>query len=199
MRRLLLPFRTGLVLSLFVCLSIPSNPALAEFELDFDAGFWIPFLPDYTAGSIVQGGVAQQRDLFRDDQTDLGAQLGVSGFYRMPGAERRLEYDLELAGIGSMGSSATFADPTPGAVWFASLDGIGFIATAAGQNATFSLNSDVLYNSQYVGLANTRFIHGQSSTTPARVAEVSFTTKLTAWPVQRLDEPPSLQCALLLI
>ena len=74
-----------------------NSRAFAELEVDFDAGFWIPFLPDYTAGSIVQGGVAQQTDLFRDDQTDLGTQLGLSGFYRMPGAERRIEYDFVLA------------------------------------------------------------------------------------------------------
>lgn len=139
------------------------NRAVAEYEIDVDAGLWIPFLPDYTAGSIVQGGVVQQPDLFRDDQTDLGTKLGLSGFYRLPDAERRLEYDFGLAGIGSMGSTATFADPNPGSVWFASLDGIGRIQTAAGENATFSFDSDVLFNSQYVGIGNTRYVHGDGS------------------------------------
>jgi len=139
-----------------------SKYAVAEYEVNLDAGIWIPFLPDYTAGSIVQGGVAQQRDLFLDDQTDAGVQGGLSGYYRLPQTGCRLDWDLGLAGIDSMGSSATFADPAVGTVWLASLDGNGFIATGPGENATFSLDSDVFYNRQYFGLGDTWLIHGDS-------------------------------------
>ncbi len=150
----------GLLITVSLALGTTGNQARAEYEVDLDAGFWIPFMPDYTAGSIVQGGIVQQPDLFTDDQTDLGTKLGLSGFYRRSGSSTRIEYDLALAGIDDMGSSATFADPTPGSVWFASLDGIGRVQTAAGENASFTLGSDVLYNSQYVGLAETFWLHG---------------------------------------
>lgn len=153
----------GLVLAAIFSFGSFGDQAFAEYEINVDGGFWIPFLPDYTAGSIVQGGIVQQPDLFRDEQTDLGTKLGLSGFYRNSGSSTRIEYDLALAGIDDMSSSATFADPTPGSVWFASLDGIGRVQTAAGENASFTLSSDVLYNSQYVGLAETRWLHGDAS------------------------------------
>lgn len=159
------PYRAGLVLSVIFVLfpALESHPVLAEYEVDFDAGLWIPFLPDYTAGSIVQGGVAQQRDLFRDDQTDVGVQGGLSGYVRLPKSGCRLDWDLGIAGIEGMGSTGTFADPNPGTVWLASLDGNGFIATAAGENANFSLDSDVFFNRQYLGLGDTWLIGGDRS------------------------------------
>ncbi|MEM8944797.1 MAG: hypothetical protein AAGD11_06400 [Planctomycetota bacterium] len=155
----------GIILVGSVLAGSSARSVYGDYDIDFDAGLWIPFLPDYTAGSIVQGSVAQQTDLFQDDQTELGAQVGLSGFVNRPGADTRIEYDFDLAGVGDMGSSATYADPTPGSVWFASLDGSGgpaVLATAAGETATFTLDSSVFYNSQYVGLASTHFFHGQS-------------------------------------
>ena len=157
-----LRLQLGLLVSASLVLNTAAHTVCAEYEVNLDAGMWIPFLPDYTAGSFVQGGVAQQTDLFVDDQTDLGTQIGMSGFYRRPGASARMVFDLELAGIGEMNSSGTFADPTPGSVWFASLDGNSFLATSAGENATFTLDSSVLYNRQYVGLADVHWLGGDS-------------------------------------
>ncbi len=137
------------------------NPVSAEIEVDLDTGLWIPFLPDYTAGSIVSGGVAQQRDLFRDDQTDVGIEAGLSGFFRHSPDSHRVDFDFGLAGIDSMGSTGTFADPgATQSVWFASLDGNGFINTNDGNNATFALDSDVFHNRQYIGLGDTWLIMG---------------------------------------
>ena len=155
------PAKAGLLLSVLILCSTVCSQAAAEYELDLKSGMWLPFLPDYTAGSIVSGGVAQQRDLFRDDQTDVGAEVGLSGFFRPSPDSRRLDFDLGIAGIESMGSTATFADPGIGqSVWFASLDGNGFINSNNGGGATFDLDSEVFFQRQYVGLGDTFLIYG---------------------------------------
>lgn len=121
----------AIILSGLIC-----RHGAAETRLDFDTGMWIPFLPDYTAGSIVESFFPNnvvQPDLFRDDQTDLGAQIGASALLDIGDNGWMIELDVDLAGIGSMGSSQTFADPGAGqSVWLASLDGIGFVSTPDG-------------------------------------------------------------------
>lgn len=132
--------------------------AAGQTRLYFDGGTWIPFLPDYTAGSIVGPGGAPviQRDLLADDQIDVGTQLGLTGFHHLNQSSTMLEVDLNIAGIGSMGAAGTFADPGAGqSVWLASLNGAGFISTLDGESATLRLDSDVLHYSEYIGLRDT--------------------------------------------
>ena len=90
-----------------LCLSavalLPADHCLAETEISMDGGVWMPFLPDYTAASVVNGFAVQQADLFRDDQSDAGAQLGLSGLRRLAILARKLEFDLGIAGVGDMG------------------------------------------------------------------------------------------------
>ena len=152
-------FCAGFVFILAICTFLTStNKAAAQTRVDFEAGTWVPFLPDYTAGSIVNSGFPSvvQADLFRDDQIDAGAQLGLNGRHHFGQSGKFVAVDLDIAGIGSMGSSGTFADPGPTqTVWLASLDGAGVIATPNGESASFSLDSNVLHYSEYIGIHDT--------------------------------------------
>lgn len=125
----------------------------AETEIFAGGGSWIPFLPDYEAGSIVNGGSVLERGLLTDNQSDLGAQFGINGLHRIGNSSRQLEFDLGVAFVGDMTSNITVDDPgAGGSVWFASLDGSGVIASADSENAVLSLDSDVLHFNEYVGI-----------------------------------------------
>ena len=138
---------------LLVCPTFFAEQAFAQTEFNFEAGTFIPVLPDYRAGSIVGPGfVPVQTNIFEDNQSDIGPQLGLNGFYQL-GRNRRLAFDLDLAWINSMGSTETFADPGPTqSVWFPTLNGTFFLSTPDGGNATFSLDSDVLHYAEYIGI-----------------------------------------------
>ena len=115
----------GWILVAALLVGLNCQPTAAETRIDFDGGAWIPFLPDYTAASIVESvfpNTVVQPDLFQDDQIDVGGQIGVSGLVDIGRPGWMIEFDLDLAGLDSMGSSATFADPGAGeSVWLASL------------------------------------------------------------------------------
>ncbi|MCG8651932.1 MAG: hypothetical protein MI861_18980 [Pirellulales bacterium] len=154
MRNLSLRAMVALSVGLFLG-GLPQQQAAGQTELDLYGGLWIPFLPDYTAGSIVPngGGSVLQPNIFRDDQIDAGAQVGLRGIHQFGAVPVQGEFDLNLAGVAEMGSRATVADPDAAStVWLANLTGNAFLATANGETATFSLDSDVLFYSEYVGL-----------------------------------------------
>ena len=131
----------------------PSVRCHAETEIFVGGGSWIPFRPDYEAGSIVNGGTVLERGLLTDNQSDLGAQFGLNGIHDIGGSTRQLEFDLGVAFVGDMTSSVNVDDPgAGGSVWFASLDGSGVIASADSENAMLSLDSDVLHFSEYIGI-----------------------------------------------
>ena len=125
----------------------------AETEIYTEYGSWIPFLPDYEAGSIVNGGTVLQPGLLDDNQTDIGVQFGLNGLHRLGNSSRKVEVDLGIAFVGEMDSTVNVDDPgTGGSVWFASLDGAGVIASADGESAVLSLESDVLHFREYIGI-----------------------------------------------
>ncbi len=145
---------TVLVIAAALLLGSQQN-AQAQREVDVYGGLWIPFLPDYNAGSIVPngGGSVQTPNIFNDNQTDVGGQIGIRGLYRFYPTKTMVEFDLNIAGIDSMGSNASVADPDAAStVWLANLTGTGFLATANGATAHFSLDSDVLHYSEFIGL-----------------------------------------------
>ena len=148
--------RIPLVLMLAVAMiALGQNQASAQSEIDVYGGFWIPFLPDYNAASIVSngGGTVLQPNLVNDDQSDVGGQIGIRGFYRFAPTRTMVEFDLNVAGIDRMGSRESFADPGPtSTIWMANLTGNAFLASGNGETATFTLGSDVLNYSEYIGL-----------------------------------------------
>ncbi len=101
---------------LFASLAITtffSSNVSAQTEFNFEAGTFTPAFPDYRAGSLVGPSVVSlQTNIFEDNQSDIGPQLGQNGFYQL-GKYRRLAFDLDLAWINSMGSTETYADPGP--------------------------------------------------------------------------------------
>lgn len=148
--------RIPLVLMLAVgMISLGQTHASAQSEFDLYGGFWIPFLPDYNAASIVTngGGTVLRPNLVNDTISDVGGQIGLRGFHHFAPTRTMLEFDVNVAGINRMGSRESFADPGPtSTIWMANLTGNAFLASADGGSATFSRNSDVLNHSQYIGL-----------------------------------------------
>lgn len=143
-------FGLGLLLS---SLFLTALPARAQTELDITSGWWVPILPDYRAGSLVDGGNVLESNIFHDDQTSIGRSFGLKGFYAFENAPcHMLEGDLNFAFTGNTGATTTFADPGPtSSVWYATLDGLDFISTGSGENAVFSLDSDTIFYSGYLG------------------------------------------------
>lgn len=96
-------------------ISLGQTQASAQSEIDVYGGFWIPFLPDYNAAAIVSngGGTVLRPNLVNDDQSDLGGQIGLRGFYNFAPTRTIVEFDVNVAGIDGMGSRETFADPGP--------------------------------------------------------------------------------------
>lgn len=135
-----------------------SSTLLAETELFTTHGSWIPVLVDYDAGSIVTngGGTVVQPNLYNNNQADFGFRGGLRGLRSIAGTTKKLEFSVNLAGINTMASSTdTFFDPNASTtVWLANLDGNAFLATPDGGHATFSLDSDVLHYSEYIGIRN---------------------------------------------
>ncbi len=136
-------------------ISLGQTQASAQSEINVYGGLWAPFLPDYNAASIVSngGGTVLQPNLFNDDQQDVGAQIGIRGLQRLGPTRTMLEIDLNIAGVDEMGSRATFTDSNAtSTIWMANLTGNAFLATGDGESATFSLDSDVLNHSEFIGL-----------------------------------------------
>jgi hypothetical protein len=136
-------------------ISLGQTQASAQSEIDVYGGFWIPFLPDYNAAAIVSngGGTVLRPNLVNDDQSDLGGQIGLRGFYNFAPTRTIVEFDVNVAGIDGMGSRETFADPGPtSTIWMANLAGNAFLASNNGETASFALSSDVLNNSEFIGL-----------------------------------------------
>ncbi|MGI9473114.1 MAG: hypothetical protein ACR2NZ_16350 [Rubripirellula sp.] len=137
-----------------VALASVATDAKGDGAYDITAGLWIPFLPKYTAGSIVSGGVPQQTEIFQEDQNAVGGQIGFKGFYHFAPTRTMLEFDLNFAGADNIVSgSQTFADPGPtSGVWFASAGGSLAEISPNGGSATISVSGDVIHHSQYIGL-----------------------------------------------
>ena len=136
-------------------ISLGQTPVSAQSEFDLYGGFWIPFLPDYKAASIVSngGGTVLRPNLVNDTISDVGGQIGLRGLYHFAPTRTMLEFDVNVAGIDRMGSRESFADPGPtSTIWMANLTGNAFLATGDGDTATFTRDSDVLNHSQYIGL-----------------------------------------------
>ena len=135
-----------------------SERCSAETEIYAGGGSWIPFMPDYEAGSIVNGGSVLERGLLTDNQSDLGVQFGLNGLHRIGNSSKKLEFDVGIGFIGEMTSSVNVDDPgAGGSVWFASLDGSGVINSADSESATLSLVSDVLHFNEYVGIRDSYY------------------------------------------
>ncbi len=145
-----------LVLAVVLAVSVTTGRnASAQSEIDVYGGLWLPFLPDYNAGSIVTngGGSVLVPNVFNDDQIDAGGQIGLRGLHRFLPTRTMVEFDVNIAGVDSMGSSSTIADPNAAStVWLSNLQGNAFLATPDGTSATFSLDSDVLHYSEFIGL-----------------------------------------------
>ena len=142
------------VMTFAVALTTVGTDANGQGTYDITAGLWIPFLPDYTAGSIVSGGVPQQTEIFNEDQNGVGGQIGFKGFYHFAPTRTMLEFDLNFAGADKIASGQqTFDDPgATSAVWFASSGGSLFTASQDGGTGTISVDGDVIHHSQYIGL-----------------------------------------------
>ncbi|QDV69995.1 hypothetical protein Poly24_37140 [Rosistilla carotiformis] len=143
--------RLAFSLAIALATAAIDREASAQADLFLSAGAWVPVLPEYKAGTISDGG--SSTDLFSDDQTDVGAQLTLGGFYHFAPTRTLFESDLQIAGIGSMGSSGTFTDNDPTASYgFVTLDGRGRMATVGGESLTMDVDSDVFHLHKYVGL-----------------------------------------------
>lgn len=149
------PLRALVVaLTIALCLS-NTRDAAAQHEIDIYTGSWIPFLPDYDAGSIVTngGGTVVQPNVFNDHQIDYGREVGIRGLHRFEPTRTMIEFDLNIAGVDSLGSHRSIADPNAATtVSLANLQGNNFLATPDGTSATFALDSDVLHYSEFIGL-----------------------------------------------
>lgn len=125
----------------------------AQNSLSVEAGTWLPILPDYRAASIVQSGAFNpvQTNIFNDDQTALGPAFGLNGQLGL-NSNNALVMDLDLAWVNDVGASTTIADPGPTqSVWLASLNGTNFLNSQNGGAGRFSLDSDLLHYSEFVG------------------------------------------------
>lgn len=129
--------------------------ATAQTQFNLSAGAWVPVLPDYNAAlrGVDANPPGPHASIFADDQTDVGAQLTIAGFYHFAPTRTLFESDLQIAGIGSMGSSAVFDDPGVGeTIWFPSLDGNTSLTTADGESVAMNLDSDLFHVHKYTGL-----------------------------------------------
>lgn len=142
------------VTTMAIAVAAVATDAHGQGAYDITAGLWIPFLPEYTAGSIVNGGVPQQTELLQEDQSALGGQIGFKGFYHFAPTRTMLEFDLNFAGADSIASgSGTFADPGPTSnVLFTSGGGSLAQISSDGGSATISVDGDVIHHNQYIGL-----------------------------------------------
>ncbi|WP_417736028.1 hypothetical protein [Rosistilla oblonga] len=128
-----------------------NREAKAEAQWFLSTGAWVPVLPDYKA--VAKTSATPVNDVFVDDQTGVGAQLTLGGFYRFGETRTMFESDLQIAGAGSIGSSQTFSDAVPGEnYWFPSLDGLGTIAAGSFNPMAVKVDSDVFHLHKYVGL-----------------------------------------------
>lgn len=132
-----------------------SSKGQIQMHLNSEIGTWIPFLPDYRAGSIVNTArVPIQRDVYTSEIIDVGMNFGLNGHFHLAKDSRwMIDFDLNLASANSTGSTQFVADPGFGqSVWFPSLDGMGFTASRDGGGVTFSLDSDSLFYGEYAGI-----------------------------------------------
>ena len=151
-----LPLRALIVASCIAVTSLVSqSTAPAQSRLDLYGGLWTPFLPDYEAISIVGSGGSPvlQRNLFNDNQSDVGMQVGLRGLRGLNQSGKMMEFDFNVAGIDSLGSTKTFADPdATSSIWMSNFAGNFRLASPDNTTATFSLDSDVIHYSEYIGL-----------------------------------------------
>ena len=134
---------------------VGSNRSFGQSEWTVTGGGWVPFLPEYKAGSIVgPGGVPVIADeIFHEDMVDLGGQLKFRVTHHFSPTRTFLEAHASIAGLETESGAKTVADAGPGSsIWMASLDGTAALATPDTTTATFGLDSDVLFNDQYIGL-----------------------------------------------
>lgn len=132
-----------------------TSTATADLQISVDTGIWAPFLPDYDANSIVVngGGTVLTPNLFNDDQADVGPTLGVKALYRLDKTNTWIEATAQFSNIESMGSNATVNDPGgTSTLWMASLDGTNVLNSPNGESFSMSLDSDVFYHTEYLGL-----------------------------------------------
>lgn len=143
----------ALTLSLCFCALTPSS-SIAQNQLSIEAGTWLPILPDYRAASIVQSGAFNpvQTNIFNDDQTAFGPAFGLNGLFSV-GSRNAVVMDLDLAWVNDVGASTSVSDPgTTQSVWLASLNGTNFLNSLNGGNARFTLDSDLLHYSEFIGI-----------------------------------------------
>lgn len=153
-------FAAVIVVSLCV-----TREASAQLEMKADLGVWAPFLPSYKAGSIVNGGTPVQRNIFRDNQADVGMQAGIHSFYRLSDDLPLIESETMFAGINQMGSSQSTTAPAGDSVWLASLNGVTSLSSGAGGSADFGVDSEVFHWNKYLGLRE-NFALGGSGQNP---------------------------------
>ncbi|QDV57997.1 hypothetical protein Mal33_40130 [Rosistilla oblonga] len=151
MRKLHSSARMAFSLAIALAGALIDRDACAQPQFFLSAGAWVPVLPEYKAGTLLDGG--SSTDLFSDDQTDAGAQLTLGGFYHFAPTRTMIESDLQIAGIGSMGSSGTFTDPGAASEGsFDSLSGSSLGVTGAGETLSMNVDSDIFHLHKYVGL-----------------------------------------------
>lgn len=153
MRHLCLAFSLAIPAILTQSFASPSRAA-AQAEWTIAGGGWIPFFPEYKAGSIVGAGglPVLQENIFSEDMVDLGGQLRLRGLYHFTGTRTVLEAHASIAGLETESGSRSFADAAGSSVWLASLDGTNFLATPDTTSMSLGLDSDVFFNEQYIGL-----------------------------------------------
>ena len=160
----MLKLHSSALLAIVLAVSINTmdmKDADAQLDISASVGAWVPFLPDYNAGSIVNEGVANvvRSNVFNDSQTDVGMQYGLHSLYHFAGTRTMFESEWTFARIDGMAGSDRIGDPDPlpaagggQTVWLASLDGLAQRSTADGGLARFALDSDVTHYSRFVGL-----------------------------------------------
>lgn len=132
-----------------------SSRLFGQSEWTVTGGGWIPFMPEYKAGSVVgPGGIPViADDVFRSDMVDLGGQLKFRVMHHFAPTRTFLEAHASIAGLETGSGSQTVADTGIGSsVWMASLDGTNFINSPDGGAISFGLDSDVMFTDQYIGL-----------------------------------------------
>ncbi|MCM2375095.1 hypothetical protein [Aporhodopirellula aestuarii] len=122
-----------------------TNHVSAQWDWNVTGGGWTPFMPNYEYGSTN----GTDTPVFDADQNHYGGRARLQGFYDFEGYRTMLEVRGTLAGADSLKDSAAGVSTATDA--FGSVDSL-FNFSVLNGNYNARVNSDVLYNDQYIGL-----------------------------------------------